>query len=314
MTGLTGTGRIGVVGSNMVDLVTYVDRMPGAGETLAAPRFEMGPGGKGANQAVAAAKLGSDVVMVSRVGDDAFGQNTLHNLGELGMDVRHVRAVSGISSGVAPIFVEPNGENRILIVKGANDCLLPADFDEAAEDLLGCDLILLQLEIPLETVYHAIAWAARYGREILLNPAPATPELDLERVRAATFLVPNQTELELLTGMPATTPEQAETAARHLVAQGVGTVIVTLGADGALLVGAGPVERIPPVPVTPRDTTGAGDAFIGSFAHHYVRSRDVTDALRWASRYAADSITRPGTQRAFATREAFEAFCRGLDS
>jgi ribokinase len=308
------TGRIGVVGSNMVDLVTYVDRMPGVGETLAAPRFEMGAGGKGANQAVAAAKLGSHVVMVSRVGDDVFGQNTLRNFRDLGIDARHVRAVPGVSSGVAPIFVEPSGENRILIVKGANDHLLPADFDEAAEDLLRCDLVLLQLEIPLQTVYHAIAWAARHGREILLNPAPATPDLDLDRVRAAAFLVPNQTELGLLTGLPTVTPEQAEAAARRLIDKGVGTVIVTLGADGALLVGAGPAERIAPVPVTPRDTTGAGDAFIGSFAHHYVQSRDVVDALRWASCYAADSITRPGTQKAFADREAFEAFCRGLGS
>ena len=306
------TARIGVVGSNMVDLVTYVDRMPGAGETLEAPRFEMGAGGKGANQAVAAAKLGSEVLMVSRVGDDLFGQNTLRNFQELGIDTRHVRAVPGTSSGVAPIFVEPGGENRILIVKGANDRLLPEDFDAAAEDLLGCGLILLQLEIPLETVYYAIAWAARHGKEVLLNPAPATPGLRLEQVRGVTFLVPNQTELGLLTGLPTETREEAELAARGLVEQGVSTVIVTLGAAGALLVGDGPATPIPPVSVVPQDTTGAGDAFIGSFAHYYVRSGDIVDSLRWASRYAADSITRPGTQKAFAGRETFEAFCRTL--
>jgi ribokinase len=304
--------RIGVVGSAMVDLVTTVDRMPGAGETLAAQHFEMGAGGKGANQAAAAAKLGSEVVMVGCVGDDLFGQGTLRNFQDLGIDTRHVRVVPGVSSGVAPIFVEPGGENRILIVKGANDRLRPEDLDAAAEDLLGCDLILLQLEIPLETVYHALAWATRHGKEVLLNPAPATPGLVLDRVRGATFLVPNQTELGLLTGLPTVTREEAERAARRLVGQGVRTVIVTLGAAGALLVGDGPATHVPPVPVQPRDTTGAGDAFIGCFAHHYVRSGDVADALRWASRYAADSITRPGAQKAFAGREAFEAFCRTL--
>ncbi len=306
------TARIGVVGSINTDLVTYVDRMPGAGETLAAPRFEMGPGGKGANQAVAAAKLGSDVVMVGRVGDDLFGQSTLRGFQDLGMDTRHVRTVPGVSSGVASILVEPNGENRILIVEGANGRLLPEDFDEAADDLLSCGLILLQLEIPLETVYHAVAWASRHGKKILLNPAPATPGLQLDLVRGATFLVPNQTELALLTGLPTATRDEAERAARRLIEQGVSTVVVTLGAAGALLVGNGPATPISPVPVVPRDTTGAGDAFIGSFAHYYLRSGDVADALGWASRYAADSITRPGAQKAFAGREAFEAFCRTL--
>ncbi len=240
------------------------------------------------------------------------GRDTLRGFRDLGMDTRHVRAVPGVSSGVASILVEPSGENRILIVEGANGQLLPENFDEAAEDLLGCGLILLQLEIPLETVYHAVAWAARHGKEVLLNPAPATPSLRLDRVHGVTFLVPNQTELSLLTGLPTETREDAERAARGLVEQGIRTVIVTLGAAGALLVGDGPATPIPPVSVVPRDTTGAGDAFIGSFAHYYLRSRDVADALRWASRYAADSITRPGAQKAFAGREAFEAFCRTL--
>jgi len=300
--------RIGVVGSNMVDLVTYTDRMPEAGETLAAPSFLMGHGGKGANQAVAAARLGADVMLVSRVGDDLFGEGTLRNFREVGIDARHVRAVPGTQSGVAPIFVEPSGENRILIVKGANDRLLPADVDEAAEDLRQCGLILLQLEIPLETIYHTVAWAWREGIEVLLNPAPAVPELDVERVLGATFLVPNQTELTILTGLPADTPAQAEAAARSLVARGIRTVIVTLGAEGALLVGDGPAVHVPSVPVWPHDTSGAGDAFIGAFAQHYVASRDVEAAMQQGAAYAADSITRPGTQKAFADTEGFAMF------
>jgi len=294
--------RIAVIGSIMTDLVTYVDRMPNAGETLTAPSFAMGFGGKGANQAVAAAKLGSEVVMVGKVGGDGFGRDTLRHYAELGMDARHVGVVEGASSGVAPIFVEPSGENRILIVKGANEHLLPADVDRAAADLLGCDLILLQLEIPLETVYHAIAWAARHGRAVVLNPAPATLDLDVARIRDVAFFVPNQTELALLTGMPADTAIQAEAAARTLLQAGLQRVIVTLGADGALLVEPGKASvHVPPVRVTPVDATGAGDAFIGSFAHYFVRSGNVASAMEAAAYYAADSITRPGTQSAFAT-------------
>lgn len=298
-------GRIAVVGSIMTDLVTYVDRMPAAGETLAARRFAMGFGGKGANQAVAAAKLGSEVVMVGKVGDDAFGRDTLAHYAALGIDARHVGVVAG-ASGVAPIFVEPSGENRILIVKGANEHLAPADIDRAAADLLGCDLILLQLEVPLETVYYAVAWAERHGRAVVLNPAPATPGLDVARLGGVAFLVPNQTELAILTGMPTDSVAQAEAAARSLLAAGLLRVIVTLGADGALLVaGDAPAVHVPPVPVTPVDTTGAGDAFIGSFAHSYARTGDIAAAMASAARYAADSITRPGTQSAFATAAEF---------
>ena len=304
--------RIGVIGSNMVDLVTYVTRMPEAGETLEAPRFEMGAGGKGANQAVAAAKLGSDVLMLSCVGDDLFGQNTRRNFEEAGIDARHVRTVAGLSSGVAPIFVEPNGENRILIVKGANDALAPADIEAAADDLRGCGLILLQLEIPLETVYHAIAWAARNAIPVLLNPAPATTSLAIERIAGIAFLAPNQTELATLTGLPADTPAAAEHAARTLLDRGIGAVIVTLGADGALLVEQGGTQPVAPVAVAARDTTGAGDAFIGAFAHHLVAGYERLQALQQAARYAADAVTRPGTQKSFASAEDFAKFCHGL--
>ena len=305
-------GRIGVIGSNMVDLITYVDRMPEAGETLAATSFAMGHGGKGANQAVAAAKLGGDVLLVTRVGDDLFGSGTLRHLAALGMDTRHVRAVPGTQSGVASIFVDPSGENRILIVPGANARLRPADVEEAAADLATCDLLVLQLEVPLDTVYHAVQWAARRGIEVLLNPAPATPGLNIERIRSVAFLVPNQTELALLTGLPAGTRAEAAAAARTLVARGLRAVIVTLGADGALLVGKGPPVHVPAVPVQALDTTGAGDAFIGAFARSYVDTRDVAASLAVGARYAADSITRPGTQGAFADEAGFTAFCLTL--
>ncbi len=301
--------RIGVIGSNMVDLVTTVERMPRLGETLEAPHFAIGAGGKGANQAAAAARLGAEVVMVSRVGDDLFGADTLRNFAALGIGSRHVRVTPGVSSGVAPIFVDAHGDNSILIVKGANDHLLPADIDEAASDLLGCSLILLQLEIPLPSVYHAIDWARAHGKPVLLNPAPMTPELSLARIAGVDFLMPNQTELASLTGMPTDGPAQAERAARHLLERGMGRVVVTLGADGALLVTREEVWHVPPVRVQARDTTGAGDAFIGAFAAHYADGQGVHAALRQAARYAAHSVTRSGSQKAFATLDEFAAFC-----
>src|SRR5260370_1372120 len=187
------TDRIAVVGSNMVDLITYVDRMPRDGETVEAPSFEMGCGGKGANQAVAAAKLGAEVVMVTKVGGDLFGDNTIRNFESLGIDTTHVGRVPGLSSGVAPIFVLPSGENSILIIKGANAGLLPADVDRAAEDLKAADLILLQLEVPLETVYHTIALGARHWTETLLNPSPACEALEIAKLHDLTFLDPNRT-------------------------------------------------------------------------------------------------------------------------
>ena len=299
------SGRIAVVGSNMMDLVTYVTRRPERGETLEAPSFEMGHGGKGANQAIAAARLGADVMMVTKVGDDSFADATIRNLAAAGVDTRHVTRVPGRSSGVAPIIVEPSGENSILIVKGANDDLRPADIEAAAEDLKACALILLQLEIPVETVYAAIEFGHRHGVRTLLNPAPALPDLDAERIRHASFLVPNETELAILTGMPVASPDEIAAAARSLIARGVGTVIVTMGSRGAQLVTADAVRAIAPVPVTPVDTTGAGDAFIGSFARYLVAGEPVEAALGRAVRYAADSITRRGTQKAYATEAEF---------
>ncbi len=301
--------KIAVVGSNMVDLITYVIRMPGKGETIEAPNFEMGCGGKGANQAVAAARLGADVMMVTKVGDDIFGDNTIRNFKDNGIDARHVVKVPGTSSGVAPIFVEPSGENSILIVKGANAQLLPPDIDQIADDLTQCDLILMQLEIPLETVYHTIDFGAKHGIEVLLNPAPACVDLDAARISKATFLVPNETELAILSGMPVDDVTQIEAAARALIAKGIKTIIVTMGARGALLVSEGQCVAIPPVSVHPKDTTGAGDAFIGSFARYYTTSGDVEAALRKAALYAADSITRLGTQKSYAGLEEFERFC-----
>jgi len=301
--------RIAVVGSNMTDLITGITRMPARGETLEARSFAIGPGGKGANQAVAARRLGSNVVMVGKVGNDVFGRNTLANFAAQGIETRHVGVVEGVSSGVAPIFVEPSGENSILIVKGANNHLLPADVDAAAADLLASDIILLQLEIPLPTIYHTVALATRNGRRVVLNPAPATRDLDLSRLRDIAFFTPNRGELSLLTGMPTETFAEIEAAAGRLMEGGIRTVIATLGDDGALLVTPDGATHVPTVVVKPVDTTGAGDAFIGSFAHFLAGGLDVPQALHWAVRYAAHSVTGHGTQGSYADMATFRAFC-----
>ncbi len=294
----------------MTDLITYVTRMPERGETVEATSFATAPGGKGANQAVAAALLGSEVTMVACVGDDAFGTTARDNFARYGIDAQHVRVVAGMPSGVAPIFVEPTGENRILIVPGANHALAPTDVEQAEVEIETADVLTLQLEIPLETVYAAVEAGVRAGTTVILNPAPANPALDPARLRGVAYVVPNQTELALLTGLPTATREQATVAARALIARGVERVVVTLAADGALLVDAADARHIAPIPVVAVDTTGAGDAFIGGFAYALAEGWAVDDALRVAVRYAALSVTRKGTQSSFATREEYDAFAR----
>ena len=302
--------RIGVVGSSNVDVVTYVERMPAWGETVAAPRFEMNFGGKGANQAVAAAKLGAEVVMVSKVGDDALGETVLKNFAALGVDAKHVGRVENQSTGTATILVNPAGENFILIVKGANGDLTPSDVEAAGADLAACDLILLQLEVPLETVYAALEFGKRHGVKTVLNPAPAVTTLDREKVRLASFLTPNETELAILTGLPVESEDEVVTAAKRLVADGIEAVIVTLGARGALLATPTGMKRIAPVKVEAVDTTGAGDAFIGGFARYFAAGLDLEAALARATRYAANSVTRRGAQKSFASEAEFEAVLR----
>jgi len=290
---------IAVIGSNMVDLISYIHRMPAEGETVEAPEFRMGCGGKGANQAVAAARLGSEVVMVSRVGDDVFADTTLANFERHGIRTDHVLR-SEATSGVAPIFVDPDSHNSIIIVKGANALLTPQDVEAAREDIARCGLIVLQLEIPLETVYAAIDLGEELGIPVLLNPAPASPELDLARITGVEFLVPNETELELLTGMPVSSLEDITKATDVLLTAGISNVIVTLGSRGALWAHADGQEIVDAPAVQAIDTTGAGDAFIGCFSTTWVRSGDVLEAIRAGSAYASDSVMRPGTQTSYA--------------
>lgn len=304
--------KIAVIGSNMVDLITYIDRMPAQGETLEAPGFALGCGGKGANQAVAAAKLGADVLMLTKVGDDMFADNTLANFQRFGIDTRYVQRVPGVSSGVAPIFVQADSHNSILIVKGANAHLVPADIDAAAQALRECSLIVLQLEINVDTVYHAIEFGRAHNIPVLLNPAPALSGLSREHLANLDFLVPNESELALITGQVVDSPASAHKAAQTLVADGIRHVIVTLGQQGALYVGEEGEFQIPGLSVAARDTTGAGDAFIGCFIQHWSRDRDIRAAMIQAVAYSACSVTGLGTQTSYPDATAFAEFQRQL--
>jgi ribokinase len=302
---MTRRSRIAVVGSANVDLTTFSDRFPRAGETIFGDRFDLGWGGKGANQAVAARLCGAEVAMVARVGDDLFGPATIENFVAQGIDASHVRIVRGVSSGVAPIFVEPSGQNRIIVVKGANDHLTPADVDAARDVLDTADCIVLQFEIPLETVYHTVRVARARRIRCIVNPAPGQP-VDLAALVGVDYLVPNETEAEAITGLPVRSIDEARACALSLVRQGLRRVIVTLGEKGALLAHDGGAEVIPPFAVETRDTTGAGDAFVGSFAVFLAEGMPEREALVRANLYAALSTTGVGTQKSFVTRERFE--------
>jgi ribokinase len=300
--------RIAVVGSANTDLITFSDTFPRPGETIFGQNFDLGFGGKGANQAIAARLCGAEVVMVARVGNDLFGEATIKNFASFGIDTTHVKIVPGVPTGVAPIFVDPSGQNRIIVVKGANDRLLPADVDAAAPQLRGVDTIILQFEIPLETIYHTVRFARANNIRCIVNPAPALP-VDLGELAAADYFIPNETEAELIGGQPVHTVEEAVACANALLRKGFRKVVLTLGARGSLLADKSGAVHVAPYAVTAVDSTGAGDAFIGSLAVFLAEGVAEKDAVSQANLYAGLSTTRVGTQKSFLKRVDFETEC-----
>ena len=294
-----------VVGSANVDLTTFNDVFPRPGETIFGRKFDLGFGGKGANQAVAARLCGASVGMVGKVGSDLFGPATIKNFESQGIDATNVRIAEGVSSGVAPIFVEPNGQNRIIVVKGANDTLSPEDVDAAAPLLREADTIILQFEIPLRTVYHTVKFGRANGIRCIVNPAPAQP-VDFKALAAADYFIPNESEAEAITGMPVHSVDEAKKCAGFLLRKGMRRVVITLGERGSLAAGSDRMALIPAFKVQALDTTGAGDAFIGSFAVFLSEGFPEEEALPRANLYAALSTTRVGTQKSFCARADFE--------
>jgi ribokinase len=299
--------KICVVGSSNIDLISRVPRLPKLGETMVGHSFHLGYGGKGANQAVMAAKLGARVTMVTKLGRDVFGEGTLKNYREQGIDTTFVLFDESTASGVAPIFVDDQAQNFIVIVPGANNRLSPADVQSAAQAIRTADPLVGQLEIPIETTLEAFRIARAANVRTILNPAPAAPLPD-ELLQLADICVPNETETELLTGLSAQSLSEAEHAAHKLLARGVGMVILTLGERGVLLVSQDTVEHLSPLKIDAVDPTGAGDAFIGSLAVFLGEGLSLRDAARRANAIAALSVTKIGTQSSFPNRAEADAF------
>lgn len=287
-----------VIGSNVMDLISYVDRLPHKGETVEAPSFEMGFGGKGANQAVAASRLGARVAMLTCVGNDNFGVETRANFVANHIDISGV-LTGHQSNGVAPIFVESNGDNRILVVQGANTELTPEVLLDKIDLIKRAKVIVLQQEVPMPTNIKAIHLAKKYNIPIIYNPAPAH-KLPLDVLPAVDYLIPNESELTAITKMPVSTVQETKAAARRLLSFGVANVIVTMGDRGALWITAGQeATLVDGQDVNAIDTTGAGDAFVGAFAHYFARGESLETAIIQANAYAALSVMTRGTQKSY---------------
>jgi ribokinase len=288
---------IAVVGSLNIDLIAYTERVPDAGETIIGTDFRMGFGGKGANQAVMAARLGGRVSMVGALGDDVYAGMTFDNLDRQGVDAAHVARVPG-SSGVAPIWVEAGGQNRIIVVPGANDRVDPDAAADAVRSMAGVRAVIGQLEIPQRVTLAAFRAARDLGAATILNPAPAA-SLDPALLAVSDWLIPNETELGLIAGERIDLDDDA--ALLRYAGSIAPRLLVTLGERGAAVLRASRVDRVPADRVTPVDTTGAGDAFVGAFAFGLAAGLSDVVAVQLGIACASDSVTRLGTQSSFAS-------------
>ena len=301
------SGQITVVGANMIDLIAYVPRFLNVGETLHGTEFQMGFGGKGANQAVMAAKLGSKVVMVTKIGEDVFGSGTRENLEKYGIDTTFVLSTSKAFSGVAPIAVVPEGQNEIVIVSGANNLLTTSEIDAVRDQIAKSAYLVCQLEIDLALTLHALRVARSVGTPTILNPAPAVESLPPEIYELTDIFCPNETETASLTGLKIDSVASAEIAAHELLSRGVKAVLITLGENGCLIVNSEGAIHIPADKVKVVDTTGAGDAFVGALAHFLALGLTLKNAATRAVKVASISVQGKGTQSSFPERSAIPA-------
>jgi len=299
------TAQIAVAGSLNMDLVVRSPRIPRPGETIIGSAYQQIPGGKGANQAVAAARLGAQVSMVGRLGCDAFGNQLLEGLAAAGIDSTFVLQDGEAPTGVALIVVDEAGQNSIVVAAGANMRLSPADVDRAESAIAGSNVLLLQLESPLDTVIRAAELAQHHDVTVILNPAPAHPLPD-RLLAMVDVLIPNESETAILTGTSVESLDQASAAALALLQLGIGAVVLTLGDKGAILAQEDRVEVMPAFQVRAVDTTAAGDAFAAGLAVALAEGMDLVDAVRWGNAAGALAATVHGAQPTHPTRHDLE--------
>ncbi len=299
--------RLAVFGATHVDYVLVADRLPQVGETVIGHNLKLALGGKGANQAVAAARLGAESYLISKVGRDMLGEVALEGLRKNGVITKHVTIDAAHPTCVALIFVDRMGRNMIGVAPGVDEHITRDDVDRAREVLLGCSVFLTQLEIPIPTIEYAIREVKRMGKTVILNPAPAKP-LPESLLSCVDILTPNEVELAMLTNEQPKTQNGIISAARKLIENGVKAVVVTLGAEGALLVTEDAELHIRGVRVNAVDTTGAGDAFNAAMAVMLARGRELGEAVRYANYAGALATTKLGAQEALPTMEELERF------
>lgn len=300
--------KILVIGSLNMDITLRMKRAPEAGETLTADSMVASPGGKGANQAYAAGKLGGDVAMLGAVGQDAYGEELIANLASVGVDVSGIQKIADVPTGTAVIYVEQTGENRIVLVTGANGRVDRAYIDAHMDKIAACDIVILQLEIPLDIVVYAAKKAKGLGKTVIVDPAPAVPDIPKELWGYVDYIKPNETELNIiLTGKADGLPlDEALTQVQQL---GVKNVWVTMGGHGVFFRDEnGREETIPSVRVKAVDTTAAGDTFLAAAAVSLSKGKTPAEAIAYGNRAAALAVTRPGAQQSVPTEEEVEGF------
>jgi len=300
--------KILVIGSINYDLVVFTPRHPAPGETILGEKFLTFPGGKGANQALAAARLGGNVQMLGNVGNDNFGEELLQNLQKNMVDISHIRKTD-TSTGTAHITVNASGQNSIIVVPGANATLGKHDIDAIKYMIQSAQVLVLQLEIPLDVVVHAINYAYDFGTKTLLNPAPAQ-QIPVDTLRKVTYLIPNESELALLSGMPTTDLKACRSAAGHLLEIGCEQIILTRGDQGACYFSRSQEIILPSYQVPVMDTTAAGDAFIGGLAVSFADGLDLLSSMQVASAAGALAVTKVGAQTSLPTKNELDSFLK----